>query len=139
MEVNSPATLEPHPPQRTATVLVVDDNVAIARAIVMLLKSKGISGHCVYGGRDAVAWLDVHEPKLIILDLSMPDISGVDVLKTIKADPARRDLPVILHTALEANKVSSLAQTYGAAGVLLKGRSTLVDVLQMVDNFGIRN
>ncbi|MDB5328190.1 MAG: divK 2 [Phycisphaerales bacterium] len=120
-------------------VLVVDDNVAIARAIVILLKAKGISGHCVYGGRDAMAWLGEHRPKLVILDISMPDISGVDVLKTIKADPASRDLPVILHTALEGNKVSTLAQTYGADGVLLKGRSTLVDVLQMVDDFGIRN
>ena len=119
-------------PKLNAAVLVVDDNVDLAKGLVRMLAFKKISAHCVYSGSAALAWLGTSKPGLVILDITMPDMSGIEVLAQIRANPELTDLPVVLHSALDNEQVMSLASTCGANGVLLKGRYTIADVLTVV-------
>lgn len=82
-----------------ARILVVEDEADIAQ---ILSYNLGQAGHQVVvagGGRDALAMTLENRPELVLLDLMLPDISGLEVCRTLKSDPARKDIPVIMLTA----------------------------------------
>src|SRR2546421_7217154 len=81
-------------------VLVADDEPHIGRIIKMKLEQGPFRVTLAYDGREA---LDVlrREPdiQIVLLDLMMPHLSGLDVLAEIRADPLRKNLPCIILTA----------------------------------------
>ncbi|MGD0838579.1 MAG: response regulator [Polyangia bacterium] len=82
-----------------ARILVVEDEADICQVIAYGL---GQAGHdiVVAGSGEAAIKLTLdNAPELILLDLMLPDISGLDVCRAIKSDPGRRDIPVIMLTA----------------------------------------
>lgn len=119
-------------------VLVVDDDCDIGNLLVMVLRSAEIEGHFVRGGQAAFAWLQMEErPILIILDVNMPGMSGLEFLKTIKSDSALRDIPVVMHTALDDGPLVAYAKTLGAVGTLFKGRYQIGEITNMVNAFAL--
>ncbi|MEY2566223.1 MAG: hypothetical protein QOE35_752 [Actinomycetota bacterium] len=83
-----------------ATVLVIEDNDDIRLLLESLLSLSGYQVIQADGGPEALALLGEIQvtPDLAILDVEMPDLSGWEVLRAIRADPATTDLPVILCT-----------------------------------------
>jgi CheY-like chemotaxis protein len=75
------------------------------------------------------------KPNLILLDIMMPKLNGIEVLKKIKQDPQTRDIPVIMLTNLGQDDVIKEASSLGAAGYLIKIRLTPANVLQHVKDF----
>jgi CheY-like chemotaxis protein len=75
------------------------------------------------------------KPNLILLDIMMPKLNGLEVLKKIKQDPMTRDIPVIMLTNLGQDDVIKEASGLGAAGYLIKIRLTPATVLQHVKDF----
>ena len=80
-------------------ILIVDDDATVARAQARLLRSLGHETHCIQEGAGAVDYAVQHEPDLIVLDLAMPDMHGIDVLKALKADPGTASIPVVVCSA----------------------------------------
>ncbi len=83
-----------------ARILIVDDDQAVAHTIERALGS--IGGHetiTVYNGWDAIEAARTRRPDLIILDIVMPDIDGVEVCKRLRSDPETALLPIIFLTA----------------------------------------
>lgn len=64
-------------------VLVVDDDVKIANMISVWLKKRGHEVTVINAGQAAVQWIESHDPVLILLDVRLPDISGIEVLQEI--------------------------------------------------------
>ncbi|HEX8339607.1 MAG TPA: response regulator [Tepidisphaeraceae bacterium] len=116
-------------------ILVVDDNVETCNLLMRVLKIAHNEGYCVGGGYAAMSWLENNRPDLVILDVNMPDISGLEILKRIKSNPELRSIPVVMHTALPAAEIVKEANDCGADGVLLKGRYQLGDVIEVVKTF----
>ncbi|MBU6366106.1 MAG: sigma-54 dependent transcriptional regulator [Gemmatimonadetes bacterium] len=84
-------------PATLPSVLVVDDEVGILESLRILLKSEGFRAVTAQGGRAGLAHLEAHPPDVVLTDIRMPDVGGVEVLEAVrKADPA---VPVILMTA----------------------------------------
>jgi diguanylate cyclase (GGDEF)-like protein/PAS domain S-box-containing protein len=83
----------------TASVLAVDDNATIRRAIAMRLGSKGYHVITAENGQKALAALDTHEFDLILLDLQMPGMSGNEVLRQVRSRYSGSQLPVIMLAA----------------------------------------
>jgi adenylate cyclase len=81
-------------------ILVVDDNASNRELLKRRLERQGHGVALADGGIQALAMTQEASVDLILLDLLMPDINGFDVLLTLKADPARRDIPVIMISAL---------------------------------------
>lgn len=80
--------------------MVVDDNPVITRILVELLSRANYSVTAFDNGDKALASLKNLSIDLILLDIEMPEQSGLDVCRTIKADPSTKDIPVIFVTSL---------------------------------------
>ncbi len=79
--------------------MVVDDNPDLVDILRITLESKGFNVRCAYSGKDLFAGLEEHKPDLIILDIMMPEMDGLEVLTRLKGNPATASIPVILLTA----------------------------------------
>lgn len=79
-------------------VLVVEDSDAIRMAFTILLEESGYTVAAAPTGADAVRIAGERNPDLVLLDLGLPDISGLDVARRIKGDPATRNIPVVALT-----------------------------------------
>lgn len=107
----------------TLRVLVVDDHPAFRRALTSALKMVDdieVAGEAG-GGLDATEQVTVIEPDLVIMDLSMPDISGIDAMQRIHE--RQPSLPVVFLTAHADPGVEKEARQAGASGFLAKGTS----------------
>ena len=85
----------------TGSILVVDDDPVIRRLLAHTLTTQGHDVLIARDGAEALEVLEANEPDIVLLDVVMPGIDGVMVLERIKADPARRSVPVIMVSALE--------------------------------------
>jgi len=80
-------------------VLVVEDEAEIAALIAYQLTRDGYRGETVLTGTAALDAMNRNPPDLVVLDRMLPGLSGDDVLKAIRSDPATRMLPVVMLTA----------------------------------------
>ena len=98
----------------------VDDDSTIRDIEVYTLEQMGFEARGFSDGRTMLEALGGQKPELIILDIMMPDMDGLEVLKKLRADPAHRDIPVIMATAkgTEMDKIGGLNS--GADDYLVK-------------------
>ena len=108
-----------------ATVLVVDDDTDIARFIEINLRLEGFDVRVAHDGEQAELSIDEFTPDLVLLDVMMPKVDGVELCRRLRANPATANLPVIMLTAksLSADKVVGL--TAGADDYIIKPFDTL--------------
>lgn len=78
-------------------ILVIEDEARIASFLSKGLRAQGYRVDHVMNGADALAAVDLDSPDLVILDLGLPDIDGLDVVRRMRA--AGNDVPVIILTA----------------------------------------
>lgn len=107
--------------QEVCHVLVADDEPHIGRIIKMKLEQGPFRVTLAYDGRDALQTLE-REPdvRLVLLDLMMPHLSGLDVLSKIRADERWKDLPCIILTAAGQEQQHRRALELGASEFLTK-------------------
>lgn len=98
-------------------VLVVDDDPAIRRALELNLRAHGYRVTCAATGEDALARAELEHPELIVLDLGLPGIDGVEVLRTVRTHD---DVPVIVLTARHDERDKVVALDAGADDFLIK-------------------
>jgi class 3 adenylate cyclase len=82
-------------------ILVVDDNDDNRDMLARRLQRQGYRVLAAAGGRAALATLTATPVDLVLLDVMMPDLDGYAVLQQLKADPERRDIPVLMISALD--------------------------------------
>jgi two-component system phosphate regulon response regulator PhoB len=81
------------------TILVVDDSQDIALISARMLGQRGFAVITASDGHEALAIVARQRPSCLLLDVMMPGMSGLDVLKALKANPATASIPVIMVTA----------------------------------------
>lgn len=81
------------------TVLIVEDNELNMRLFNDLLEAFGYRTVKTRDGRQALPLARQHKPDLIVMDIQLPEISGIDVTKMIKAEPELKQIPVLAVTA----------------------------------------
>ena len=96
-------------------VLLVEDAEATLRLVRMIVEAQGHSLHAVTSGSDAVECLtrDQIRPRLVLLDIQLPHVSGLDVVGSIRRQPHLRKLPVV---ALSAHVMTGDVERFMAAG-----------------------
>ncbi len=85
---------------RSARVLIVDDHAHNVELLGAYLEELECEVMTAADGAEAMAKIEATPPDLILLDVMMPRVSGYQVCARVKADPATRDIPVIMVTAL---------------------------------------
>ncbi|SAK74268.1 PAS/PAC sensor hybrid histidine kinase [Caballeronia temeraria] len=92
-----PATASRSPVQKHR-ILVVDDNVDAADAMTAFLEMEGHEVRTVYSGEEAVDLLAIYNANVILLDLGLPGMSGIDVARRVRATPSTNDVTLIAIT-----------------------------------------
>lgn len=80
-------------------ILVVDDEPPIVRLMEFILARQGHEMLVAVNGQEALDKVRAHQPDLVLLDIMMPRIDGYEVARTLRADPATADLPIIMLSA----------------------------------------
>jgi len=95
-------------------VLVVDDEVGTLRLMEVVFQMEGFDVVTARGGEEALTL--VGSCDIVVLDLMMPGMDGLSVLREIRADPTVADLPVLMFTARTDTLAAKLAETAGVSG-----------------------
>jgi two-component system, sensor histidine kinase and response regulator len=85
-------------------ILIVEDSPTQAERLRRLIQSKGYQVRVASNGRAALDMIRERAPQLVLTDIIMPQMNGYDLCRALKADPALREIPVILVTALNDPK-----------------------------------
>ena len=99
---------------RPARVLVVDDERHIARVLEFVLKKAGYEVAVAYDGEQALSEVKRFAPDALLLDLVMPKLSGLEVLKHLRADQQNARLVIAVLTARSFEDVAGEIMTAGA-------------------------
>jgi DNA-binding response OmpR family regulator len=91
----------PSAANRTARVLIADDHPQGVELLDAYLADTGFQVETAYDGEEALRKVQDWRPDLVLLDIMMPKISGFEVCKRLKADPATRGVAVLMITALD--------------------------------------
>jgi two-component system KDP operon response regulator KdpE len=102
---------------RQARILLVDDEVSIQRTMTPLLRSHGYEVEVAGSGRDALAAVEAEQPDLIVLDLGLPDIDGLEVCRRVRD---RWDIPILVLSARGSEKDKVIALDEGADDYVTK-------------------
>jgi CheY-like chemotaxis protein len=117
-----------------ANVLIVDDDVDGCRPLARLLEVVGHRPFFVHDGRAALTLLDRLRPDMILLDVMMPGLDGLDVLRTIRRHPRHKDLPVIVYSALSDKSTIDNAIQNGAQNYLVKSKADFTEIRQCIES-----
>ena len=103
-----------------AKILVVEDDPDIMRILTHALSAVGHQVIPAYGGEDALRKIKAQKFDLVLTDLAMPNVSGVQVIETIKKDPETRHIPVVAVTAHIWDGIAQSAGQVGCDGYISK-------------------
>src|SRR6201989_3024401 len=92
------ARIEPMAAESKGTILVVDDEPTIAEIVARYLERAGFETHRAMDGPEALRLADIHRPDLVVLDLMLPGLDGIEVMRRLHDRPGKR-VAVILLTA----------------------------------------
>ena len=104
----------------TGRILVVDDNQDVCRSLTRILKHLGFDGQYAASGLEALQKVSQQTPDLIILDIMMPGMDGMEVLDRLKADDRFRTLPVVMFSAITDDESRQRALRRGAVDYWVK-------------------
>ncbi len=120
------------------TVLVVEDTAIAREPLVKLLRYEGYNAIGVTNGQEALDALATHQPAVVLLDILMPVMNGLEFLNTVRHDPRWHDLPVIVLTAVRDDVCERDVRALGVQGFVLKTGFSLDELLGMIKD-KIRN
>ncbi len=114
-----------------AKIIIVEDDKTIAEIYKQKIEE---GGHTVEVAEDvsAVATITAAKPNLVILDILMPKVNGLDILREIKANVETSAIPVLLLTNVAEDASVARGLEYGAYGYLLKSETTPDQILPRV-------
>lgn len=126
--------------QNSSTILYVEDNLSNIQLVEQILETHRPSIRLITNmyGKNTVQFAIDYTPDLILLDLSLPDIHGSEVIKLLRAEPKTADIPVIILSAYAMSRQIEILLEAGAKDYLMKPID-VVQFLKMVDERIKRN
>lgn len=115
-----------------AKVLLIDDDPLLARMYQAKFVIDGYQTETASDGEEGVAKAQSGKPNLILLDIMMPKMNGLDVLKKLKEEESTKKIPVILLTNLSTDTHVQEGLDLGAVAYLVKADYTPKEVVQKV-------
>jgi two-component system, OmpR family, alkaline phosphatase synthesis response regulator PhoP len=103
-------------------VLIIEDDYFIQDLYQSFLESSGLDVICSSDGKDGFEQAVAKIPNVILLDIMLPTMNGIEVIKLLKITPQTKQIPVILITNLGHQDIINTALKLGAQGYLLKVR-----------------
>jgi two-component system cell cycle response regulator DivK len=101
-------------------ILVVDDNATNMKLLRVLLTSQGYDVRTAGDASDAMEVIKGFRPRLILMDIQLPGMSGLELTSLLKADPATRDILIVAITAYAMKGDEEKARRAGCDGYISK-------------------
>ncbi len=116
-------------------ILLIEDDPFLRRACETGLRKRGLNVLTAVDGEEGLRMARAESPDLILMDMLMPKISGMQALEELKSDDRTRAIPVVIlsNSSLEADMLK--AKELGAAGYLVKASMSLKELADHVMRF----
>lgn len=101
-------------------ILLIEDDASTHRLAKTVLQFKGYEVVSAFTGKEGIERAAQEEPELIILDIRLPDMDGVEVLSRLKESEETKRMPVVMFTAYNAGQARQTCKRLGAVGYLTK-------------------
>ena len=101
-------------------ILIIDDDKGLQKMLKVVLSAHGFDVASALTGEEGLALAKVEKPDVIVLDVMMPGIKGRDVCRSLKADAATQDVPVLILSAKDSDDDIAAELAAGAVGHLTK-------------------
>ncbi len=113
-------------------ILFVDDDQHIVQLYTAVFTRAGFNFSIATNGLEAIEKAAAEKPDLLLLDIMLPDLNGLEVLKKLKQNPQTSDITVWMLTNLPEQLNQETAQSYGASDYLVKSAYTPKQVLEKI-------
>lgn len=117
---------------QTATILIVEDDPLMMRLYSKVFTIEGYTVVTATNGEEGLLQVHKEIPTLILLDVMMPIMNGLELLEKLKADPATKKIPVIMLTNLAGQADAETALMKGAVKYIVKSEYEPKQVVEMV-------
>ncbi len=101
-------------------ILIVDDNPTNLKLVRVLLQGEGYDVRTAVDSEDALLTLESFSPRLILMDIQLPGMDGLELTRRLKADPARKDIVILALTAYAMKGDEEKARKAGCDGYITK-------------------
>lgn len=116
-------------------VLLVEDDESLRNLYSKVLKDNKYEVETAVDGEDSFIKINSFKPNVIILDIEMPKLNGIEVLNILKADTELRKIPVIMFTSISDSNKLHECFTIGVRGYIMKDSSTIYENVKKIDLF----
>ena len=106
--------------EKKPLLLVVDDDELAAKAVTRVLEKRGFTVLTAHSGREALTLLGEHSVDVLVLDVMMPEMNGLEVCRELRKDSRHNDLPVILLTGCDDFETRAAGMKLGVSEFLCK-------------------
>ena len=114
-------------------ILIVEDEKVLCDTYRQILELKNYEVETSYNGEEALAILDNLKPDLILLDINMPKVDGIEFLERIKSNSKLKKIPVLMITGIIQTEKIGRCLDLGAVGYIEKIHSP-VEVLEKINS-----
>ena len=101
-------------------VLIIDDKLAVVELVKATLEGEEYQIICAFDGEEALKKIGKEKPDLVLLDIVMPKMDGLEVLAKVKKDPQTKDIPIIMLTAKGQKLDKDKGRRLGAEDYIIK-------------------
>jgi len=113
-------------------ILLVDDDKELCELYKITLTAEGFIVEVADNGETALSEIMKQKPDLVILDIMMPKIHGIDTLDILKATPETKEIKVIILSALSDQKMIDRAKDFGAVDYIVKSQVDMATVIERI-------
>ena len=113
-------------------ILLVDDDKNLCELYKTTLEAEGFKVDTAENGEQALSEIMKEKPDLVILDIMMPKIHGIDTLDILKATPETKDIKIVILSALSDQKMIKRAKDFGAIDYIVKSEADMATVISRV-------
>lgn len=96
------------PRRVTHRVLLVEDHAPLAEATAFLMRIEGLEVWIAATGREALEMVDKVRPEIVLCDLRLPDMAGLDIVRELRAHPGAKDALIAIHTGMDERTLDTL-------------------------------
>lgn len=125
-----------YPATRTLKVLIADDNVALAQTLVWLVEVAGHHAQMCHDGRSAIVAAMQMEPDLIVLDIGMPVLDGLETCAALRSDKQFATTKIVAYSAWDSPEWKAKTRQAGFDAHLVKPleNQTFMDMLDLLSH-----
>lgn len=113
-------------------VLIIEDDPLVSRMYQTVFEFEGFEVDMARNGEEGIEKLKKNRPRMILLDVMMPKMSGIDVLTEIKSNPETKSIPVVVLTNLSGDKDAEKALELGAVKFIVKSKNKPKQIVEQI-------